>query len=76
MAVITFFIDFHTRNLVEAENIVQNREDEYRYGDEYANDDEDILPEKVPWKKGTVLIMGDSTLNGIQETLMGPHFKV
>ena len=77
----------HTRNLVEAENLVQNREEAYRYGDEYANDDEDILPaekekadnqfnEKVPWKKGTVLIMGDSTLNGIQETLMGPCFKV
>ena len=66
----------HTRNFVEAENIVQNREGEYRYGEEYANDDEDILPEKVPWKKGTVLIMGDSTLNGIQETLMGPRFKV
>ena len=64
----------HTRNL--AENIVQNREEEHRYGDEYANDDEDILPEKVPWKKGTVLIMGDSTLNGIQETLMGPRFEV
>ena len=77
----------HTRNLVEAENIVQNREEAYRYGDEYDNDDEDILPEeeekgdnqhddKVPWNKGTVLIMGDSTLNGIQETLMGPRFKV
>ena len=77
----------HTRNIVEAENIIQNREEAYRYGDEYANDDEDILPEgkektdnqlneKVPWKKGTVLIMGDSTLNGIQETLMGPRFKV
>ena len=73
-------------NIVKVENIIQNRVEAYRYGDEYAND-LDILPEekekadnqlneKVPWKKGTVLIMGDSTLNGIQVTLMGQCFKV
>ena len=41
--------------------------------------DEQDKPEtddKVPWPIGTVLIMGDSTLNGVQEKLMGPRFKV
>ena len=32
--------------------------------------------DKIPCSKRTVLIMGDSTLNGIQERLMGPRFKV
>ena len=31
---------------------------------------------KSPGSKGTVLIMGDSTLNGVQEVLLGPRFKV
>ena len=31
--------------------------------------------DKIPWSKGTVLIMGDSTHNGMQERLMGPGFK-
>ena len=38
-------------------------------GNEQRND-------KIPWSKGTVLIMGDSTLNGVQEALLGPRFKV
>ena len=38
-------------------------------GNEQRND-------KIPWSKGTVLIMGDSTLNGVHEALLGPRFKV
>ena len=32
--------------------------------------------DKVPWPTGTVLVLSDSTLNGVQEELMGPRFKV
>ena len=32
--------------------------------------------DKLPWSNGTVLVMGDSTVNGIQEKFIGPRFKV
>ena len=35
-----------------------------------------IRNDKVSWEKGTVLVMGDSTLNGIHELRMGRRFKV
>ena len=60
-----------------------------RYWDKSSNDIEDTLldenenpneqhnNDKVsPWNKGTILVMGDRTLNGIHEKLMGPRFKV
>ena len=34
------------------------------------------INDKSPWAKGTVLVIGDSTLNGIQESKMGPRFKL
>ena len=35
-----------------------------------------IRNDKVSWEKGTVLVMGDSTLNRIHELKMGRRFKV
>ena len=36
----------------------------------------DTYDKKKLWNKGTCLVIGDSTLNGIQEELRGPNFKV
>ena len=36
----------------------------------------DTNDKKKLWNKGTCLVIGDSTLNGIKEELMGPNFKV
>ena len=36
----------------------------------------DTNDRKKLWNKGTCLVIGDSTLNGIKEELMGPNFKV
>ena len=71
----------------QPKNFVGKKEGAVRYWDKSTNDKEDTLldenekpdeqhNDKVPWNKGTILVMGDSTLNGIQEKLMGPRFKV
>ena len=36
----------------------------------------DTNDKKKLWNKGTCLVIGDSTLNGIREELMGPNFKI
>ena len=35
-----------------------------------------VTNDNVSWEKGTFLVIGDSTLNEIQELRMGRHFKV
>ena len=75
----------HTRNLAEA-HTTENSNDPEKYTRALASTNESLPDEeikcdslrndKVPWSKGTVLIMGDSTLNGVQEKMMGPRYKV
>ena len=36
----------------------------------------DTNDKKKLWNKGTCLVIGDYTLNGIREELVGPNFKV
>ena len=66
-----------------SKDLVNNKEEEARYWGQSENNIEDTLPvekekpdeqdnnDKVPWTKGTILVMGNSTLNGVQEEL-GP----
>ena len=65
-------------------NNIEN-EKSTQYNSKHLYDTEDTLVkrklnnninDKSPWANGTVLVIGDSTLNGIQESKMGPRFKV
>ena len=64
-------------------NNIEN-EKSTQYNSKHLYDTEDTVKRKLnnnindksPWAKGTVLVIGDSTLNGIQESKTGPRFKV
>ena len=63
-------------------NSLNDKEESYGHRHKSKGDLKDNLEEpnklidKTSWANGTVLIMGDSTLNSIQEKLMGSRFKV
>ena len=72
--------DIPHSNLVN-HHIQPSNKEPHAYMNNFTCDkkDENVIEgaeSQIHWKRGTCLIMGDSTLNGLQQELMGPRFIV